>query len=64
MKSINFTHGKWHAWNGVACVLLSDESTKELTQHADVDACINYLFITAGDKPAARALNAHAKGQA
>ena len=53
-----FEHGHWHAWDGVAGVLLSDESTKTLRQFPTVDACINWLFL-AGHKPAARALNAH-----
>lgn len=58
---INFISGKWHAWDAAnGCVLLSDESRKMLKQFADVDACINWLFIS-GEKVAARALNEHKK---
>ena len=59
MKAFEF--GKWHAWSGTDGILLSDESTKILRSFETVDAAINFLFLDAGDKPAARALNAHAK---
>lgn len=55
-----FIHGDWHAWQGTAAVMLSDESTKRLMEFPDVDSCINWLFVN-GQRPAARALNAHAK---
>jgi len=51
-----FTHGQWHAWQGSAGVMLSDESTKQLRQFPDIGACINWLFLN-GDKDTARALN-------
>lgn len=55
-----FIFNHWHAWQGAAGILLSDESTKKLREFPDVDACINWLFLS-GDRPAARALNAHVK---
>jgi len=56
-----FIHEKWHAWQGTAGVLLSNESTKTMRSFPDSDAAINWLFLN-GEKPAARALNAHVKG--
>lgn len=55
-----FISGHWHAWQGTAKVMLSDESTKELREFATVDDCINWLF-SSGNKEASRALNAHSK---
>lgn len=51
-----FEHGKWHAWQGVASVLLSDEEIKKLRSFPDLDTCITWLYMN-GDKPAARALH-------
>lgn len=56
-----FIFGHWHAWQGVAGVLLSNESTKALRQFASADDCINWLFLN-GAKDAARALNKHIRG--
>lgn len=56
-----FAFNQWHAWQGAASVLLSDESAKKLREFPTADACVNWLFLN-GDKPAARALNAHIKG--
>lgn len=53
-----FIHANWHAWQGTASVLLSDESVGNLLSFPTVDDCINYLFL-AGFKETARALNAH-----
>lgn len=55
-----FEFGNWHAWQGTAKVMLSDESVKQLREFETVDDCINWLFIN-DHKDAARALNAHAK---
>ena len=55
-----FIFEDWHAWQGVAGILLSNENTKELRGFTNVDACINWLFLN-DEKPAARALNAHKK---
>ncbi|MGH9917092.1 MAG: hypothetical protein ACRD63_17625 [Pyrinomonadaceae bacterium] len=57
-----FISGKWHAWQGTAQVMLSDESTKTLRAFPDADGAINWLFLN-GEKQAARALNAHIKGE-
>lgn len=56
-----FESGKWHVWQGVAGVMLSDESSKQLQEFKTPDECINWLFQF-GCKEAARALNAHVKG--
>lgn len=56
-----FTCGDWHIWQGVAQILASDESAKKLHSFADVDECVNWLFLN-GHKETARAFNAHAKG--
>lgn len=58
-----FICGDWHAWQGTAKVMLSDESVKQLREFETVDDCINWLFQF-GSKDAARALNAHVKGEA
>lgn len=58
-----FIHGHWHAWQAVAGVLLSNESTKQLRSFKDADACINWLYLN-GEKDTARALNGHVKGSA
>lgn len=55
-----FTHDHWHAWQGTAGVLLSNELSKELREFKTTDDCINWLF-TSGYKIAARAMNTHAK---
>lgn len=55
-----FVSGKWHAWQGTAQVMLSDESVKQLREFSNVTDCINWLF-TNDQKEAARALNAHVK---
>lgn len=59
-----FIFGKWHAWQGVAAILLSDEDTKTLREFKDPDSVVNWLYLTAKDKDAARALNAHIKANA
>jgi hypothetical protein len=58
-----FECGDWHAWQGTAKVMLSDESVKQLREFETVDDCINWLFQF-GSKDAARALTAHVKGEA
>jgi hypothetical protein len=58
LKPFTFQH--WHAWQGTAKVMLSNEQTKKLQEFATVDAAVNWLFSY--DRPAARALNAHHKG--
>lgn len=55
-----FICGKWHAWQGTAKVMLSDEQSKNLQEFTTVKDCINWLF-TNEQKEAARALNAHIK---
>jgi hypothetical protein len=57
-----FEFGKWHAWEGMVGILLSDEDNKKLRQFPDVDATINWLWLE-GEKDAARALNKHVKGE-
>jgi hypothetical protein len=59
MKPFNF--GKWHAWQGTAHIILSDEDVKSLHYFTDTTSAINWLYLTANDKDAARALNAHVK---
>lgn len=56
-----FAFNNWHAWQGTAQILLSDESTKTLREFKDADHCINWLCLN-GHKDAARALNKHVKG--
>lgn len=56
-----FEFGKWHVWQGVASIMMSDESSKQLREFKTPDDCINWLFQF-GCKEAARALNAHVKG--
>ncbi len=56
-----FIFGKWHAWQGAAAVMLSNENAKNLYEFASADACINWLYVN-GERDAARALNAHMKG--
>ena len=56
MKPFIFNH--WHAWQGAAGVMLSNETAKQLRQFKTIDDAINWLFMN-GDKPAARALNQH-----
>lgn len=55
-----FISGKWHAWQGTAKIMLSDEESKDLQEFDTVTDCINWLFINE-HKDAARALNAHIK---
>jgi len=55
-----FIFNQWHAWNGTVGILLSDESKKKLRQFKDVDACVNWLYLS-GHKDAARAIDTHAK---
>lgn len=56
-----FIFGKWHAWEGTKGILLSNEEAKILREFSNTDECINWLYI-ANCKDAARALNAHVKG--
>jgi hypothetical protein len=58
MKPFTFEH--WHAWQGTAHILLSDEDKKELRYFKDTVTCINWLWLE-GHKEASRALNAHVK---
>lgn len=58
MKPFTFNH--WHAWQGTAQILLSNESTKTLREFESVGHCINWLFLN-GHKDVARALNNHAR---
>ena len=53
--------GKWHCWESNNNILLSDEETKRLKQFPTIDDCINWLYIVAEDKPAARSINAQMK---
>ncbi len=55
-----FVFGHWHAWQGTSAIMLSDESSKQLSEFPDTDACITWLF-TNGHRDAARALNKHVK---
>jgi hypothetical protein len=55
-----FVFGKWHVWQGVAQILLSDEDAKKLRSFKTTDDCINWLFLN-GEREAARSLNAHIK---
>ncbi len=58
-----FVFEKWHAWtNERGVILLSDEDTKQLREFADIDQCVNWLWVYAS-KPVARALNAHWKAR-
>jgi hypothetical protein len=57
-----FIFGKWHAWQGTAHIILSNEDVKKLYYFKTPDDCINWLFLDKdGDKDAARALNKHVK---
>lgn len=56
-----FIFGKWHAWEGTAHVILSNEDIKELHYFANTDNMVNWLYLIAKDEDAARALNAHVK---
>jgi hypothetical protein len=58
-----FQHGKWHAWQGTAHILLSDEDTKELRYFKTANDCINWLYLHTDEKgrDAARALGHHMK---
>ncbi len=56
-----FIFENWHAWTSTGGVMLSDESEKKLREFKSPDECINWLFMN-GDKPAARALDKHVKG--
>lgn len=53
-----FIYGKWHAWDAVAGVLLSDEETKTLKQFKDWDSVVNHLYLT-GHRVVGRALNGY-----
>lgn len=55
-----FQFNKWHAWQGVSSILLSDEDNKKLRSFKTMNDAINWLFMN-GHKDAARALNAHVK---
>ena len=55
-----FIFEKWHAWDGTAHLILSDETNKKLRYFKSTDDCINWLFLNS-EKPAARALNSHVK---
>lgn len=55
-----FEHGDWHAWQGTAHILVSDESIKKLHYFDTTDAAINWLFLK-GHQVVARALNKHVK---
>ena len=59
MKTFIFEN--WHAWEGVRCVLLSDENANKLRGFDSWDDVINFLFLD-GAKDAARALNKELKG--
>lgn len=56
-----FIYENWHCWESNGKTLLSNEFTKTLYSFWNVNEAINWLFVS-GRKPAARALNAHAKG--
>jgi hypothetical protein len=58
-----FIFQNWHAWDGTAGVLLSDEDGKDLREFKNTDDCINWLYLN-NHKDAARALNAHVKDDA
>lgn len=53
-----FTFGNWHAWQGTAGVMLSDEATKTLREFNTKGDAVNWLYLS-GFKDAARALSAH-----
>jgi len=60
-----FIFEQWSAWQGVGHFILSDDAVNKLHYFKTPNDCVNWLFIHArgnGDKPAARALNAHMKG--
>lgn len=56
-----FSFEQWHAWQGAAHIILSDENVKKLYYFLTTDECINWLFMN-DHKAAARALNQHVKG--
>lgn len=56
-----FVFEKWHAWEGAARLILSDETDKKLRYFKSTDDCVNWLYLN-DEKPAARALNSHVKG--
>ena len=58
-----FIFGDWHAWQGDAAIMLSDEGTKTLREFDSAGSAVNWLF-TNGHKEAARALHKHVSGGA
>lgn len=57
-----FEYGRWQAWQGTAHFILSDSNgAYEIQYFPTVDAMVNWLYLIAGDKAAARALNAQVK---
>lgn len=59
MATLNFTHADWHIWESPTSgeILVSDESTKKLRAFRNTDEAINFLYLGAKDRPAARALH-------
>jgi hypothetical protein len=55
-----WTFKNWQVWEGTGHILLHDENSPKLLYFKTVDDVISHLYI-AGDKEAARALNAHIK---
>jgi len=53
-----FIFNQWHVWDNLNnAFLLSNEETKDLKQFKTLDDCVNYLYLIANDKMAARELN-------
>ena len=61
---LTFIYGDWHGWQSGDSFLLSDESVKRLRSFPGANEAVNWLYLEAGDKPAARALNAAIKSHA
>lgn len=61
IKPFTSSDGRWHAWQGTAHIMLSDEDSKSLTEHRNVDDVVNFLWRSAA-QVVAREFNKHAKG--
>lgn len=56
MRTFSHIFEHWHFWTGTQ-FMASDEWSKQLLAFDDIDACINWLFVS-GHRRAARSLNA------
>lgn len=63
---ISVIENDWHLWESPTIgnpsnVLVSNEETKTLTQHANIQAAVNHIWFN--DKESARKINAALKGE-